>query len=206
MATGSNPRHRVTVRSCRAFTLLETLLVLALFVIMAALAWPALEQPLAGQRLRRAADQVRAHWVRARNKAMLSGETYSFRYLPGSGESRLERSATSASGPQAASAGGTQAGAGHQGAAAAEEDLPEGIIFLPAPGEAQPRGGVDMVQPSSAADGLWSPPILFYPDGTATTARVVLKGQGDRHIAVQLRGLTGVTNVGEVFEAGDMAQ
>ena len=63
----------------RALTLLELLLTMSLLVALMALAWPALDGPLAHQRLRSAADQVRAKWGQARVQAMSSGRTYLFR-------------------------------------------------------------------------------------------------------------------------------
>jgi len=54
----------------KATTLIEVLLVLALLVMLAAMTWPALDRPMADQRLRKAADRVRTAWVRARIDAM----------------------------------------------------------------------------------------------------------------------------------------
>src|SRR5271166_2762958 len=64
----------------RAFTLIEVLLVMALMVIISAVAWMALQGPLARQRLRAAADAVRTAWVEARVGAMKTGHTFAFRY------------------------------------------------------------------------------------------------------------------------------
>jgi len=43
-----------------------------------------------------------------------------------------------------------------------------------------------------------STPILFYPDGTTSTARLLLRNEYDRSIELSLRGLTGVARVGEL--------
>jgi hypothetical protein len=51
------------------------------------------------------------------------------------------------------------------------------------------------------ADGSWSGAVLFYPDGTATSARVVLLGGRGRAIAVEVRSLTGDVRVSQVFLA-----
>ena len=50
----------------------------------------------------------------------------------------------------------------------------------------------------------WSEPILFYPDGSASTATVVLKNEYDRSIELSLRGLTGVITVGEIYSAEEL--
>ena len=68
----------------QAFTLVEVMLTLCLMVIVAGLAWPVLIGGFANQRLRSAADQIRAEWVAARVEAMDSGRTYLFRYTPDS--------------------------------------------------------------------------------------------------------------------------
>ena len=62
----------------RAVTLIEVLLVLALLVVLASMTWPALDRPMANQRLRKAADRVRTAWTRARIDAMSTGQTILF--------------------------------------------------------------------------------------------------------------------------------
>ena len=42
-------------------------------------------------------------------------------------------------------------------------------------------------------DGIWSSPIFFYPDGSATTAAVLLKNEMGRCMEIRLRGLTGTS-------------
>ena len=45
---------------------------------------------------------------------------------------------------------------------------------------------------TNCADGVaWSAPIFFYPDGSTSTAAVLLKNESGRCIEVRLRGLTG---------------
>ena len=51
---------------------------------------------------------------------------------------------------------------------------------------------------SSTLDAAWSQPILFFPDGTATTAKIIVLGEGGRSITVELRSLTGGVKVGEI--------
>ncbi|MBN2217459.1 MAG: prepilin-type N-terminal cleavage/methylation domain-containing protein, partial [Pirellulales bacterium] len=62
----------------RGVTLIELLLVLAILALVAATAWPSLERSLADQRLRDAADTIRAEWQHARAQAMSSGVAYQF--------------------------------------------------------------------------------------------------------------------------------
>lgn len=54
----------------------------------------------------------------------------------------------------------------------------------------------------SGSDGkTWSTPILFFPDGSTTTAAVLLKGDSGRCLEVRLRGLTGATTLCPITRA-----
>ena len=44
---------------------------------------------------------------------------------------------------------------------------------------------------SASYDGTWSSPIFFYPDGSSSTAAILLKNEAGRCVEVRLRGLTG---------------
>jgi len=200
VATRFPPAHR---RS--AVTLLELLLVLCLMVILAALAWPALDRPLATQRLRKAADALRAEWGRARVEAISSGQTYIFRYTPESSQYSVECFLGPEAAPDAAlldesGVSGDQrqvptASAWH------ERSLPEGIAFAAGQTAFDPRAQTVLAEAESLppTESVPAEPILFYPDGTTSTAQVVLKNEHGSHIELSLRGLTGVVTVGETF-------
>jgi len=189
----------------RAFTLLEVMLTMCLLVILAAMAWPALEKPFAGMRLRKAADQIRAEWTTARVEAMNSGQTYLFRYALNEDRFRVE--GYSPEQAQGYSAFGTTLGETGQGlrntgtAPGAREDiLPEGVTFVAGETAVDTRAALiaaEMEQ-SGTGEAGWSDPILFYPDGTTSTVRLVLKNPDDRYVEVQLRGFTGVITISEV--------
>ncbi|HEV3341272.1 MAG TPA: hypothetical protein VG125_12970, partial [Pirellulales bacterium] len=68
---------------------MELLLVLALVAAVAAMVWPLLQRPLATQRLKRAAEQVRMHLIKARTQAITTGETFGFTYQPGKSALRV---------------------------------------------------------------------------------------------------------------------
>ncbi len=197
-SAGSPSSHR------RAVTLTEILLVLCLLVIFAGIAWPALERPLAGQTLRKAADVVRAAWARARIEAMSSGQTRLFRYAIDGDRYCLE----SFSGPEYvpdAADGGQALGAADLTASAShalERRLPEGIVFVSGEVAEDPRAASILEsQTSGDAEMARSAPILFYPDGTTSTARLVLRNEHDRCVELSLRGLTGVATVGDLYSA-----
>ena len=52
-------------------------------------------------------------------------------------------------------------------------------------------GEVQLGEISSSDGKIWSTPIFFYPDGTTSTAAILLKNESGRCIEVRLRGLTG---------------
>ena len=110
--------------------------------------------------------------------------------------------------------------------------LPESVIFVDAiavaeersafylgltdPGEVQTDDDIEVYQVEAimtgeirlgetpGADGkAWSVPIFFYPDGTTSTAAVLLKNANGRCIEVRLRGLTGTgKSMGIVLATG----
>jgi hypothetical protein len=185
------------------------MLVLALLVIMAGFTWPALERPIAGHTLRKAADHVRSEWIRTRVKAMSDGETYYFRCAAGCGQYLIECQAGAQ--PVAGElfvnslAGSVDSSEASLATNPKEGNLPEGITFYaddPALDAAagMAAGGAD--EPPLGAQ-VWSDPILFYPDGTTSGARLQLKNEFDSTIELSLRGLTGTVTVGEVQSAGD---
>ncbi|MEX2559654.1 MAG: prepilin-type N-terminal cleavage/methylation domain-containing protein [Pirellulales bacterium] len=193
--------------SRRAFTLLETVLVLSLLVILAAMAWPALKGPMSGHRLRRSADQVRAEWARARNRAMLSGEIQAFVYLPGSDRFRVVAYADAQGTLQQAAAGSNTAGSDTPGSgttasgtAAGDRFLPAGVVF------AASTISAAAAQAAFGAQGSWSDMILFYPDGTSTKATVTHESEDGRQVPVELRGVTGGSRAGEMISAQEVGR
>ena len=221
----------------RAVTLMELLLVLAVLVAVAAMAWPAMVGPLETQRLRAGAERVRVQWVRARVKAIETGRTYVFRFASNgqacviepwlTADDYLESNELIGLTPQAA---GTAAPASGQTmtirpttttatSSIEEVELPENIVFGPFEVEADASqllagamGGpmaslmapsnADSIQPGAPVSGLeptqdWAS-IYFYPDGTSTSARLMVLDSRGRHMVLSLRGLTGVVTVSDV--------
>lgn len=225
IAIGRGPRRRFARtaalgRARRAFTLVEILLTLALIAGMAALLWPSLDKPFASARLRKSADLVRAQWTSARVQAMSTGLVHSFKYQAGTGDFRVEPwefqeaeapaegaedfSATPyVVGTAPASPGGTLPERIHFVADQVAEDAR--AAHLQGGGTVQISNNTDSIRPAKGGDapeagamsGAWSTPILFYPDGTTSTAQVLLTNEHGRQIVVQLRGLTGVATLVE---------
>ena len=188
-------------------TLLEILLVLALIVVVFAVAVPTLSGSLSNQRLKKSAEVVRVAFSRARVEAMRTGQIQAF-HCQISGNKYVAEpwymaddalDADLPAGADVADTSGTGWGPINEQAA---ESLPDGIVFLGGSEIVDERtetiaaekvdlyAGVDRHEPP------WSPPILFYPDGTTSDARVVLRNDRGWIIEIELRGLTGVARVG----------
>jgi prepilin-type N-terminal cleavage/methylation domain-containing protein len=210
--------------SRHGYTLLEILLVLALLVIFAALAIPALIRPLEGQRVRKAADGVQAAWIRASNESVKSGQMYLFRYEPqgrgftiepwASADDYLETGDTSYATPGVTRGPTASAPPGQLGSTTAApgemlptgwKQLPEGIMFVGGQTVPETRASVAGVAGTSGVEASAgpvsgeAPPILFYPDGTCSTAEVTIANEAGICVTIRLRGLTATTEVSDEF-------
>jgi Tfp pilus assembly protein FimT len=199
-------------RKSRGITLLELLLVMAMLVAITALAAPQLAGPLENHRLRKGADQVRTAWSKARVQAMDSGRTFAFRYQPTSNqflvepwsadEDYLESAQVTVSGMATPM---TQVPVQQDLSYIEPEALPDKIVFTASETEADMRDAMlAQQQLPDGTDGQWSSPVFFYPDGTASTARLVLANSRQCHIMLTLRGLTGVVHVSDILAAEEL--
>ncbi len=190
------------------FTLVEILLVMAILIVVAAIASPALLNALKDQRLRTGADKVRAEFTRAHVRAMRSGQIQMFRYQLGgsgyqvlpwaSGDESIESNQAEMAQSQFLTSGAVQSSPEVPAGGAL---LPDGVIF--AGGDAVLEGRSALVEAETSGFGRsdWSRPILFYPDGSSSDAFVILTGERNVGMRVSLRGLTGssmVSDIGEV--------
>jgi Tfp pilus assembly protein FimT len=198
---------KIRVARRRALTLLEILLVLALLVIVLAVAVPTLTGSLSNQRLKRSAETVRAAFSRARVKAMRSGQIQAFHcqllgdkyatvpwYMTEDGllaDESLTSEETATVDPRWGLINEQTV-----------QSLPDGIVFVTETEVVDERtqtvagAAADVGVTLEGDDTPWSPPILFYPDGTTSDARVGLKSEDGWIVLVELRGLTGVARVG----------
>ena len=212
LATG----NRLHLRAARlAFTLLEVLLVLALLVVAAALAWPVLDRTFAGSRLRKSADLVRAVWSQARIDAMAYGRTHAFVCRGGTNEFNYDVWTGEDLMLDQAEHAPADDNLGN------DRHLPQGLTFVSVEAVNAARGpqesdsgfkqkgatasfSADATAPAAGAKaaGPTLSPILFFADGTASDARLIIANDSGRQIAITLRGLTGVALVGEI-EEGD---
>jgi len=194
-------------------SLMELMLVLAVLVAVAAMVYPALQGPMDDQRLLKSADLIRAQLTKARVAAMKNGRMYVFRYVTSSDEYAVE--------PWAADADGTEAspqallndtpalprstGEKLRPLGISGQRLPEGVLFFL--GETQRDARLAAVTPddtTTASPDGGVPPIVFYPDGSTSDARLVLTNERF-FVEVTLRGLTGMIRVSELLSAEEVA-
>jgi prepilin-type N-terminal cleavage/methylation domain-containing protein len=203
-------RHR------RAFTLLELLIVLALLVAIAAIATPAVVYFSHTQQLRHSGELIRAAWARARVQAMKSGRVHVFRYEPDGSHYSIDYwmadddaleagddSALREAQPDAADLTAPDPELTFDDSSAS---LADGVRFfvgqtLADARSAQVEAEIAASEPATAnaSQSPWSPPVLFYSDGTTSPAEIVLVNRRNHAVRISLRGLTGVVHVSDVF-------
>jgi hypothetical protein len=184
----------------RGLTLVEVCLVLALLVIIAAVATPVLEGSFSRAGLQSGGDLLRGAWARTRLAAMESGVSYVFRFQPnGSQFQIITLSDLGLPGGEVIAPDGATANDGEYSIdemmRTPQNRLPEGVKF--AAGDISASSQV-MATLGAAGGGVWSNPILFHPDGTTSDASIVLANEGGLTLRVTLRGLTGISNLGEI--------
>jgi hypothetical protein len=177
----------------QAFTLFELVLVLALMIILAAIAFPSLDSMYGGFKVMSAEDMVRSAWARARSKAIDDGVAYRFCVVAGKGNFRI---APDLDDFWTGKEGGTSHLDTGTPPLVVQDVLPKGVRFIT--GKPDQGGGVDpggdTIVPAGAVDpSTWTNPIVFLPDGTARDdAELTLSVRGAIPRVLRLRGLTGV--------------
>jgi type II secretory pathway pseudopilin PulG len=181
----------------RGLTLVEVILVLTLLVIVGAVSIPMLGGSFSRAGLQSASDLLRAGWSKGRLAAMQSGQSYIFRFEQNGARYQL-LACEQLDLPES-----QQLPADNPDAEHSESDilrlslnrLPDGIVF--AHGDVSDSSELAATY-GSAAGGPWSSPILFRADGTTSDASIVLQNEAGQTIRVTLRGLTGISNAGDV--------
>ena len=214
--------------SVSGFTLLELVLVLTLLVVIGGIASQSLRGPIESQRLRRSSELLRIALGRARVKAMQSGQTQVFRYeiagrryqtqplaldseasewgLDAFDQSDELAQINDPNNPDVFSA--TRAKQVNT-LAELRYQLPEGIVFQQGATELDLRMSLAQEELATLDQAMqnWSQPILFYPDGSTSEARLFLSNQaGQRFVAIRLRSLTGIPVVSGVLSPEELPQ
>jgi prepilin-type N-terminal cleavage/methylation domain-containing protein len=226
MPTGmaTDPPAEPGAANARGMTLVEILVVLALLVVIGGLVVPVFEGSIASVRLRRAGDQVVTGWSRARAEAIESGQPYQFRFTPDTGTFVIEpwtgllgsegssATGTASAGATSAATTTTTSSSTSSTATSAETSssvtntaLPDEIVFQSGELAVEDfQSGERSVGSLQDAGESLSTPILFFPDGTASEASILLTNGKKQFVRVTLRGLTGVGRASEVLSQEEL--
>jgi Tfp pilus assembly protein FimT len=217
-------------RSARGVTLMELVLVLALVILASSLTMPAVLDAFSGVRLRRAGDAVLSRWAQARAQAIETGIVYQFRFTPDTGIYRLEpwtsTELSAAPGATPRNSSGSNAASSTSAAPAStassttteptadktlaesptiESQLPEPIKFQGGQTAVDDRvRGERRVNALQTSGESWSTPVLFFPDGSSSTATIVLQDDAPRYMRLTLRGLTGVARASGIMTRAEL--
>lgn len=206
--------HRGVASMRRGFTLVELMLVMAVLVVIAAFAIPAIKGPLDNYRLRKSADKIRSAFASARAAAARTGMTHVFQYKPETGEYTIEPWTTGDefiemnSLPTMNTGGAAPIASAPLVSPLKTEPLPTGVVFHGVLTETSLRdlrtisGAGDSASAIATASSTAAPPILFYADGTSSNATVVLKNGRGVYVQIKLRGLTGQSSASKLL-SGD---
>jgi prepilin-type N-terminal cleavage/methylation domain-containing protein len=189
------------------FTLVEVMLVLVLMVVIAAMAWPAIQRPFANRRLNVAADVVRSELSQARVDAMRSGHTFTFRYAPESDRFCKALDNDSLGGDLTDIEAEITGSSDEEGLGSmddvptqpVEKMLPEGVRFVATENPAEGAAASDTPESQADLTDGWSEPIFFYPDGTTSDARLTLANERGCAVELILRGVTGTIAVSDII-------
>lgn len=216
--------HHKTYYPIRAaFTLLEIMLVLSIIAIIGAIAVPRLTHVYERQKLRGMANEMRLVWDSARLKAMQTGQSQVFQCLPASGTYSvtplvLHADSTNAGvGATVMLSGGNLAEtqtSGYLTAAqpklASAKELEHGVVFVSCQvvGSQRAYAVSQDAQASGTTDvnaQTLNQSVIFYPDGSTSTAELRIQNERGDVRAIQLRGLTGHSRVVEVSNVAESA-
>jgi prepilin-type N-terminal cleavage/methylation domain-containing protein len=186
-------------RAClrRGLTLIELILVLALLVAISAISLPLMQNQFSWAALHGAGDLLRGAWAQARFAAMQSGQTQVFRFEPNGSRfqivalNALDSPANNELEPEDPESRSDSP----EFVRLSQNRLPEDITFF---GGNISSSAQLMATLPGATEGVWSQPILFYPDGTTSDASLLLANEKQVAIRVTLRGLTGISQTIDV--------
>lgn len=188
--------NRLPKRHTSGFTLLELIIVLAVMIAVAAMSLPMLQRSFSGQKLDKGGDLVRAHMGLARVNAIRNGEIYAFYYqIEGPAFRVAPFNAETIDSLQDVPLDEDQRTSNFD---FGEDLLPREVRFSMALTNTDARAAAAMVSANFQPGDMR--PILFYPDGTSQTAKVILQNKENDAVQVTLRGLTGTTTIKKILD------
>ena len=165
--------------------MLELILVLAIVIVVAALAVPAVEGTINRQAIVSATDRVRVAMGQARVKAIRTGDVHALFYQRGGQWFDVAPLSQHAQLPIPQS---NNVSLSTRNRELNENWLPRQVRFAAGQAKLDYRSQTA----KEASDGAPVDAILFYPDGTSQDARILLQDDRSSLMAVELRGLTGM--------------
>lgn len=174
-----------------AFSLLETVIVLAILVIMTSLAYPSLRSMSGGYNMVGGVDSMRSAWAKARARAIEEGRPYRVGIEMNGSHYRIAPDH-----PEFwAGAGASSADSQGQGMVV-EDELPGGVRFTASAEESNVGESGTSGKTGPVSLSAYSTAVVFLPDGTAREdVQVYFSVRGVRPRVLQLRGLTGASSV-----------
>jgi hypothetical protein len=168
------------------------MLVLALLVILAAIAYPSLDTLLGTFRMNAAADMIRAQWADSRAYAMNEGQAYRFAVVSGKGNFRV-----APDNPDYWSGNDPAAPDPTNPPLVVDDALPRGVRFATPDNYQTTMDSGDSAMPVGTVDpNSWTTIVTFLPDGTTKEdVEIVFTGNGARPLDIKLRALTGAVTV-----------
>lgn len=165
----------------QAYTLMEVILVMAILVVMAAIAYPIMNSMYASSKMHAASDAVRARWTQTRARALEERRAYRFAIKDNSGKYKIAPE-TPEFWDDAEPA--DNADMTDTPAFVVEGSLPDQVYFAPA--------GSDTTGGPGAESQSWRKLATFLPDGTAREdVEVTFATAGSRPVSLRLRAATG---------------
>jgi hypothetical protein len=178
------------------YTLFELVLVLALLVVAAALAFPLIEPMISENHVTASRDMVRARWAEMRGRAMAEGRAYRFAVTENTGRFRV------APDEEAYWSGRADGQDEDERPLILEGELPEGVIFTTSESA---FGGLTEAPAPGAEWGLVV--AVYLSEGWAQDDAEVYFGKaGQRVLGLRLRALTGAVSAIEPGGAAGVAE
>jgi prepilin-type N-terminal cleavage/methylation domain-containing protein len=213
LETGATQAGGIAKSRRRGMTLVEVLLTLTLLVVIGSFVAPVLINSFPTARLRQGGDQVLARWSDARAKAIETGVVHQFVFTPESGEFRVEpwggavEDNRIGAAPKASPTAPSTAAKPTEPAAVGASALPENVTFhdgqIAVDDAASGERRVDSLKSSANEPAM---PILFFPDGTTSSASIVLQNEKRQYVRLTLRSLTGTGRSTGVLTSEELAR
>lgn len=188
-----------------AYTLIEILIVMAILVFVTGITWPGVTRVYREAKLDRVTEDVRVELVGTRIRAIDSSFPYQFRYEP-AGQRYLIITAQTGTSSESGNNASTSDDPNTTSVKVRYDELPEGFQFrhpvdehtgLPASsfGDRLPQEWLaELPNALELSSVYWSPPIIFYADGTGTDATLDITNEDEQSRRISVRALTGAAS------------